>query len=86
LDEPSYTAALREACLPPDVSALDRLNRIRGEIPSVACLGRGIMVSENCNGKVSTAVSDTDIGRFLTATQESLIAVRDEEGTPISVC
>ena len=36
LDEPRhpYTVALREASLPPDISARDRLNKIQGEIPS----------------------------------------------------
>ncbi len=36
LDDPKhpYTAALREASLPPDISARDKLNRIQGEIPS----------------------------------------------------
>lgn len=36
LDDPRhpYTVALREASLPPDISARDRLNKIQGEIPS----------------------------------------------------
>ncbi len=50
--------------------AIGRLNR--------HYTNRGIMVSANCSGNVSTAVSDADIDRFLTATRESLIAIKDE--------
>ncbi len=39
---------------------------------------RGIMVSANCSGNVSTALTDADIDHFLAATRESLIAVREE--------
>lgn len=41
-------------------------------------LHRGIMVSANLSGNISTAITDLDVERFLTVTREGLVAVRSE--------